>query len=463
MAILSQEDVMKIYAVIVETGFYRYRDVLLAGIDQKFVASLALVAAPGPQILMDLNALNAVEGLDDGSVPLIIWLRNAWLLVLPERQSAVFYEMSTRSEDAMSRPDVRRWLSSFEESYHQQMSISLQANPLERRLPNFRGGRSSGALSHQEFVAAAGDFLDTLLYRGANMSVPAGAVAREFADNAAFWDHMLSGKHHQMMRVRLNEFHLLEWLPLSPGRYYTDAAKGGRTMLLELSQMESFTFTDEDGVLLPAYKFQMILDGVGSLRLRAREISGKHAFFLGATSTGVSHQGVPVLVDEQAYRQLIQSMKSHGGLVVNIEGVLQLLPPGTSPFVFHRRLPRYCVVVDRLNVVRSSRAEELNVSVAAMFRCARKTTRHGRSSSDFSWTFCSFCPAGGQKSLEDAVDWIERYALRYGNEPRPVLFGDFDEYCQHFDGPVVLSLKELLDDFHDARVQKKIEGYVGEL
>lgn len=50
---------------------------LLAGVEAGFVATLPQAATPGEQLLTDLDELNAVRALADGSVPLAIWLGNA--------------------------------------------------------------------------------------------------------------------------------------------------------------------------------------------------------------------------------------------------------------------------------------------------------------------------------------------------------------------------------------------------
>jgi hypothetical protein len=50
---------------------------LLAGIDRHFVARLPAAADPGAQLLSDLQTLNGIERLADGTVPLRIWLSAA--------------------------------------------------------------------------------------------------------------------------------------------------------------------------------------------------------------------------------------------------------------------------------------------------------------------------------------------------------------------------------------------------
>jgi formylglycine-generating enzyme required for sulfatase activity len=69
--------------------------VLLEGIDPAFVATLPDVpaGAPADRVLIALYRFNAVEKLDDGSVPFAIWLRNASRLTGDELFSDALAEM----------------------------------------------------------------------------------------------------------------------------------------------------------------------------------------------------------------------------------------------------------------------------------------------------------------------------------------------------------------------------------
>ena len=66
------------------------RAVLLAGIDRHLVAGLARASSPSAQILMDLQALNGIGKLSDGSMPLRSWLETAYHLTGPRREAGVF-------------------------------------------------------------------------------------------------------------------------------------------------------------------------------------------------------------------------------------------------------------------------------------------------------------------------------------------------------------------------------------
>jgi endonuclease G len=66
------------------------QDALLAGLPARFVAGLAVRSRPDARLLEALFALNGIERLADGSVPLEVWLRNAALLSPSREESKVF-------------------------------------------------------------------------------------------------------------------------------------------------------------------------------------------------------------------------------------------------------------------------------------------------------------------------------------------------------------------------------------
>lgn len=72
------------------------RDALLSGIDRSVVSSIPIRQTLAAQLLTDLNELNSIGTLADGSSPLRNWLINASLLSR-ERQSAMIFVTSLRA------------------------------------------------------------------------------------------------------------------------------------------------------------------------------------------------------------------------------------------------------------------------------------------------------------------------------------------------------------------------------
>ncbi|MFE5805768.1 trypsin-like peptidase domain-containing protein [Streptomyces sp. NPDC056491] len=106
---LSQDDVRLLRDTAVETELAdpARRSLLFAGILPKYRGSLPVLAAPGQQIHSDLNEMNLVERLIDGTVPLAIWLRNATDQLTDAAARDVFLKALDRvTRDAAGEPDV---------------------------------------------------------------------------------------------------------------------------------------------------------------------------------------------------------------------------------------------------------------------------------------------------------------------------------------------------------------------
>ncbi|MFZ3492914.1 trypsin-like peptidase domain-containing protein [Streptomyces sp. 5.8] len=106
---LSQDDVGLLRDTAVEAGLSdpALRRLLFAGILPKYFGSLPVLAAPGPQVLSDLNEMNRVERLIDGTVPLAVWLRNAAdQLTDAAARDVILKALDRVARDAAGEPDV---------------------------------------------------------------------------------------------------------------------------------------------------------------------------------------------------------------------------------------------------------------------------------------------------------------------------------------------------------------------
>lgn len=106
---LSQDDVVQLRDTAVEAGLTdpALRSLLFAGILPRYRGSLPLLAAPGQQVHSDLNEMNRVERLIDGTVPLAVWLRNAAdQLTDAAARDVVLKALDRVARDAAGEPDV---------------------------------------------------------------------------------------------------------------------------------------------------------------------------------------------------------------------------------------------------------------------------------------------------------------------------------------------------------------------
>lgn len=74
---MSEERIHHLYAAAIATKLVDQREGLMSGLNGGFVASLRRSSNPSDQLWLDLNRMNEVPALTDGSVPLVSWLRAA--------------------------------------------------------------------------------------------------------------------------------------------------------------------------------------------------------------------------------------------------------------------------------------------------------------------------------------------------------------------------------------------------
>jgi endonuclease G len=88
----DQAHIVSLFDAAIATGLAApgNRAALLAGIDRHCVARLPVAADAGAQLLSDLETLNGIERLADGSVPLRIWLGAAAALASGTDEARIF-------------------------------------------------------------------------------------------------------------------------------------------------------------------------------------------------------------------------------------------------------------------------------------------------------------------------------------------------------------------------------------
>jgi formylglycine-generating enzyme required for sulfatase activity len=90
MGLLGHDEILKLHAAAVSAHLIESRQAMLTGIEASLTGGIPRAANPSDQILQDLDALNAVGALVDGSVPLATWLSNAVARTGTRKESAIF-------------------------------------------------------------------------------------------------------------------------------------------------------------------------------------------------------------------------------------------------------------------------------------------------------------------------------------------------------------------------------------
>jgi hypothetical protein len=87
---LSHDEILELQAAVVSAELGLRRNGLLTGVNSGFVATLEKAGASGEQTLTDLGAINAAGALGDGTVPLVVWLKNAVRLAGGRTEAEIF-------------------------------------------------------------------------------------------------------------------------------------------------------------------------------------------------------------------------------------------------------------------------------------------------------------------------------------------------------------------------------------
>jgi hypothetical protein len=285
----------------------------------------------------------------------------------------------------------------------------------------FQGGEGDGSfLERYDVRNILADALKTILYEKA---YPKAALRKEldrsYFDNASFWKDALTNRQFPSAYIVLDDFYLLEWLPFSPGRYFTGRAVQERRRATEEISRSRHEY-------LPGGKTSMIRGGIGAIRLAERTVRNSSVHFLGASSTGIAHQGIPIALPSEEYRKVMPIIKERGGCKVKLVGSLQTMTENFPSLDFDEEVPRYCLFVEEVTIKEVLNYGELLTTVAIMFSTNETRSHYGNS--EKSWTFCSFhpgSPRGDERSR--AVEWLLDYAQRYSHKD-PVILTDFDEH-----------------------------------
>ena len=251
-----------------------------------------------------------------------------------------------------------------------------------------------------------------------------------YSDETAFWKDAARGRLFETGRVLLRGFTLVEWLPRSPGRYSTPEAKRAR-------DMAGHFVADRHGgrvVYEPHGKTQMVLGGVGVIRLTMKDVDGERVQFLGATSSGVAHRGVVVAVTSADYAQLATELAQRGGVSCDISGEIRFWRSnGNLPLASAQNMPRVYVVADAVTPARR-RDRPLDITPAIVFQ----------SGGDHSHAFYAYAHSDARDPMDikRAAHWL---ADSYVGDRYPGrVMTDFDERVAHFDG-VACPLSTLMD------------------
>jgi internalin A len=339
-------------------------------------------------------------------------------------------------------------------------------DPHRRREPK---GDNDRYVRKENVARILADLLRSATYQAGNGEGDgsSGEIA-SFRKNAEYWEQARRQPFFHGQRVSLDRFWITEWAPLSPGQYFTDKAESNR-------KLASNFVNEKRDDYLPLGKNYMMLGGIGSLRFAPKRVGNDDIFVLGASSSGVSHEGIPVTCEGDIYRHVAQNIKQTGGVQCNVHGYMRHLPNEISKLRFSQNVEKYCMHITDIDAQAVATQSDLLCTAQILFPSGYPTYREDDSDEYFegdgyetrlvkSWSFASFRPGHDigkdMISLSQAATWLEEYVGRYGDKNVPIL-NDFDEMQNHFTTPIEFPLTAVkAGNINSARLESYQE-YLG--
>jgi hypothetical protein len=290
---------------------------------------------------------------------------------------------------------------------------------------------------------------------------------RVYASNEHLWQALINERVRATMIVQLPDFWLSEWFPLRPGLFHTPAGHVSRQtaqrFLLsgpgaapdarkDFERWFGRTFSPElisrlppnAHVYDPRGKSLMLDGGVGCVRLKARDLLAGRAWFMGASSTAVAHEGVPVAVPDSLYGRVIERIAARGACRCQLIGRLTHIPEDLDPLYRDLvGLPQLYVMVEQLEFSRTP-ADTLFLANGAVLIEAQSTgekPEHEWALADGIYAaYVSFLP-GIPNAIHEAAAWLSEIYVGELLDGR--VLTDFDEQVRRFSG-TAFSLEKVM-------------------
>jgi hypothetical protein len=246
-----------------------------------------------------------------------------------------------------------------------------------------------------------------------------------------FWDAANSESLIDMRPVELRRFWLTEWVPIEPGLYSEDYSATVRRRFAE-----DYSYNEMLGPhYIPKVKATMRQGGLGCHRLGAVKKPGEPPYYiLGATSSEVCDQGIPVRLSERDYGLVADEIREEGSVLASVGGRVTFIPEAV-PGGRSQYRPTYGVDVEAIEPENGGTNDSLVACVFITFTAARtlevEGTYDGRTRPLLT-SYSHFRPGNRDGTLRHSVSWLNRYVEEYGDK-RSRIVGDFDAYRSHLD------------------------------
>lgn len=297
-------------------------------------------------------------------------------------------------------------------------------------------GNQQKVNSRRDLISSLRDYFDIALFSMLKSKKNEGLQDKVIYDNSDFWNKALTSNLYAGQIIKLQNFKMLEWIPISPGLFHTQFARNERDYAMR-RHFENEIRKGSEQIdphfieLRPGDKRSMVKGGIGSLRLGPKKIEGNLKHIICASSNGVSHEGIVVLLESEHYSNIIAEIRAKKNPTVNITGRIMLLPKELSliSYEYNRDVPKFYVEVEELTLLKNDNPDQGVVSVAITYASEEALKEYDA----FSYSFCQFSPSLTEYNLDGVSEWLRNYAIKYSRTDSPLIVGDFDEYYNHFE------------------------------
>lgn len=296
-------------------------------------------------------------------------------------------------------------------------------------------------LSDPDIVYNIGAQINTANYLLPPADMPV-ELDRTYDSNAAVWQDVIDDRLRATVTLKLRNFLMSEWFPRSPGLFYTREAEDSREQAMQyrltaplkselhdIDDAQSDNDPDRDFMYIfdPYGKLSMLKGGIGSIRLRDKEVRQGYVWFMSVSSTPVAHEGFPIALPDHLYQRYIDEIITTGYLPCTVVGKLQLLPRDLSAlFRDYTGVPQLYLLVEEVQpntTPKFSLDEPFRTSAAVTF----SSTYEGYPR--MYAAYVTFYP-GKKHSLQDRIEWLQETYVEGMYRGR--IITDFDEQTRHF-------------------------------
>ena len=258
-----------------------------------------------------------------------------------------------------------------------------------------------------------------------------------FFSNNAIWEQVKHRTLRYNSYIKLENFCLFEWIPRSPGLYFTDEAKRARKDALDYIER-----IENDLIIYNPYgKVSMLEGGIGNFRLTPIELYGDETFFVSASSNGICHQGFPVAIPSTLYNEYLDQIIERGSVYCSLVGKLRFIPKEyASLYQGNSDADKFYLYIEEIqsstNPYYFYGEFDLAVSIAVSFFGEFSDRREVLAS------YVTFDPSS-KKSFDESVSWMEDSYIK--KSYKGTVLTDFDQQRSHFP-EAVFSLEKVMSN-----------------